>query len=108
MIEHARIRIPISFAAVELLAALAIGWSIARFHRPYGTAMVMPFLFTLLVLYAGGFVNSLHRDLSDMADLALNSLFPFVIVPLVCVLGAFAAHARGAGRLCADEAQRSR
>jgi hypothetical protein len=97
LIEHARIRIPISFLVVEILAALAIGWSIARFHRPYGPAMVIAFLASLLVFDAGGTVNSWQRSLDTMGPfgLAINSLFPFMIVPLVCLLGAFSTHARG-------------
>jgi hypothetical protein len=46
--------------------------------------------------YAGGFVKSFHRGLFAFGafGLAVTSLFPFVIVPVLFLFGAFSAHPR--------------
>ncbi len=84
------IYLPTSFMLVEALGAVLIGWTIARLHRPYEFSMVSLFVASLLVFDAAGFVNSFQRGLSTMGPLglAINSVFPFLIVPIAIFCGA--------------------
>jgi hypothetical protein len=81
--------IPVPFLVVEFVGALAIGWTVSRLHRPHGMAMVLVYLATVLVFYLGGFFNSLPRGVAafGFVDLAVNALFPFVVVPMAVIGG---------------------
>jgi hypothetical protein len=52
-------------------------------------AMVLVYLATVLVFYLGGFFNSLPRGVAafGFVDLAVNALFPFVVVPMAVIGG---------------------
>jgi hypothetical protein len=77
--------IPTSFMMVEAAGAVAIGWVVARLHRPYSLPMASMFIVSLLLFDAAGFVNSWRGF--DTA-VAVNAIFPFGIVPLLVLFGA--------------------
>ena len=81
--------IPVSLLIVEGLGAIITGWTVSRLHRPYGMPMVLVYVVTVLVFDLGGFSSSFQRGVSEFGvmGLAINSVFPFVIVPLAMVLG---------------------
>jgi hypothetical protein len=82
--------IPISFMVVEGVGAAAIGFIIARLNRPYGLSMVSLFVISMLIVDAIGFINSFQRGISAFGPvgLAINSAFPFIIVPVAFLTGA--------------------
>lgn len=86
---HLGVYIPVSLLIVEGLGAIITGWTVSRLHRPYSMPMVLVYVATVLVFGLGGFFNSFQRAVSEFGvmDLAINSVFPLVIVPLAMVLG---------------------
>jgi hypothetical protein len=86
---HLGVYVPVSLLIVEGLGAIITGWTVSRLHRPCSMPMVLVYVATVLMFDLGGFFNSFHRGLSEFGvmGLAINSVFPFVIVPLAMVLG---------------------
>jgi len=87
--------LPASFLAVEFVGAVLTGWLVARLHRGQGLAASAVYVASLLLLYAGGFVNSFGQGLwrFGVFGLFLNLLFPFVVIPAAVLGGAL----KGAG-----------
>ena len=87
--RHFGVYIPVYFLIEEGVGAIIIGWTVSRLHRPYSMPMVLVYVATVQVFDVGGFLNLFHRGLSEFGvlGLAINSVFPFVIVPLAMVLG---------------------
>jgi hypothetical protein len=78
--------IPVYFLIEESVGAIIIGWTVSRLHRPYS---MLVYVATVQLFDLAGFFNSFQRGLSEfgLMGLAVNSVFPFVIVPLAMVLG---------------------
>jgi len=82
--------VPLPFLLTAAIGAVVTGWVVARVHRPHAMSMLLIYVASFLLFEVGGFVNSFEKGLRSFGGvygLAVNSLFPFIVVPACLMLG---------------------
>lgn len=87
--------LPLPFIIVMSVTLIVTGWIIARLHRGHEMSMVLVYTSALLLFYGFGFANSLGRGLQSfgVSGLIVNSVFPFIVSPILIVIGGLLAGA---------------